>query len=102
MQPPLPPPLEKSHPLLKVEVLSRPPFLKTWFEAQPPLAEKGGGHYVNNYITCSCDNTNSMIGPCNNVLQEIKNAQGNQKIFDIGCPCHLVYLCAEREPSNFL
>ena len=37
-----PPPPEKSHPPLsqrpplKVEVLSSPPFLKIWLEAQPP------------------------------------------------------------------
>ena len=52
-----PPPPEKSHPLfpsnpsLKVEVLSSPPFLKIWLEAQTPpprqpLSERGGAHYV--------------------------------------------------------
>ena len=32
---------------LKVEVLSRPPFLNIWLEAQlpPPHAESGGAHY---------------------------------------------------------
>ena len=41
LQPPTPTP-KKSHPLfpsnppLNVEVLSSPPFLKTWLEAQPP------------------------------------------------------------------
>ena len=48
-------PPEKSHPLfpsnppLKAEVLSSPPFLKTWLEAQPPSPlQKGGGgaHYA--------------------------------------------------------
>ena len=47
--PPRPPPREKSHPPLsqqpplKVEVLSNPPFLKIWLEAQPPLQKKKGG-----------------------------------------------------------
>ena len=41
-------PLFPSNPSLKVEVLSRPPFLKIWLEVQPPLlpppAERGGGY----------------------------------------------------------
>ena len=43
-----PPPLEKvipvfpSNPLLKVEVLSNPPFLKIWLETQLPCREGGG------------------------------------------------------------
>ena len=43
------PPLEKviplfpSNPLLKVEVLSNPPFLKIWLETQLPCREGGGG-----------------------------------------------------------
>ena len=57
-----PPPPEKSHPPLsqrpplKVEVLSSPPFLKIWLEAQPPpppLDRKdGGAHYayMSNYF----------------------------------------------------
>ena len=33
------------NPPLKVEVLSRPPFLTIWLEAQPPPAESGSAHY---------------------------------------------------------
>ena len=53
----LKPPPEKLSPLsqqapLKIEILSRPPFLQIWLKAQTPCSRKGGGggeggaHYV--------------------------------------------------------
>ena len=39
----------------------------------------------NNWITYSSDNTNFMIGQRNSPLQKIRNAKGDQKIFDVGC-----------------
>ena len=52
-------------------------------------------------MTCSSDNTNSMQNGWeakkNSLLTKIKNAQQcGQSIFDIGCPCHLTHLCAEK------
>ena len=41
------PPLSQQPPL-KVEVLSSPPFLKIWLEAQPPPAERQGDAYYGN------------------------------------------------------
>ena len=43
-----------------------------------------------------------MIGQHNSLLQKIQNVQGDQKIFDVGCPCHLAHLFAgkgAKEPS---
>ena len=37
-----------------------------------------------------------MIGQRNSLLQKIRSAQGEQKIFDVGCPCHLAHLCAGK------
>ena len=39
-----------------------------------------------NYVTYSSDNTNSMIGQRNNLLQKIPSPQNDQKIFVVGCP----------------
>ena len=45
----------------------------------------------------STDKTNSMVGKKNSLLTKIKNAQQcGQTVFDIGCPCHLAYLFAEK------
>lgn len=49
-----------------------------------------------NCVTYSSDNTNSMVGARNSLLQKIKSSQGEQKIFDVGCPCHLAHLCAGK------
>ena len=38
-----------------------------------------------------------MIGKHNSLLQKIRSAQGGQKIFVVGCSCHLVHLCAEKQ-----
>ena len=38
-----------------------------------------------------------MIGQRNSLLQKIQSVQGEQKIFDVGCPCHLAHLCAGKE-----
>ena len=45
-----------------------------------------------NCVTYSSDNTNSMIGQRNSLLQKIENEQDDPKIFDFGCPCHLAHL----------
>ena len=45
-----------------------------------------------NCVTYSSDNTNSMIGQRNSLLQKIENEQDDRKIFDFGCPCHLAHL----------
>ena len=45
-----------------------------------------------NVVAYSFDNTNSIIGQRSSFLQEIRSAQGDQEIFDIGCLCHLAYL----------
>ena len=48
-------------------------------------------------MTYSSDNTNSMVGKKNSLLNKIKNNQQcGQSIFDVGCPCHLAHLCAEK------
>ena len=39
-------------------------------------------------VTFSSDNTNSMTGQRNSLLQKIRRAQGNQKIFDVGFSGH--------------
>ena len=49
-----------------------------------------------NCITYSSDNTNSMVGAHNSLLKKIKDSQGDQKVFDVGCPCHLAHLCAGK------
>ena len=36
-----------------------------------------------------------MIGAHNSLLKERKDSQG-QKVFDVGCPCHLAYLYARK------
>ena len=41
-----------------------------------------------------------MIGQRNSLLQKIQSVQGEQKIFDVGCPCHLAHLCAGKEPKE--
>ena len=46
----------------------------------------------NNCVTYSSDNTNSMIGQRNSLLQKIQNEQDDRKTFDFGCPCHLAHL----------
>ena len=48
-------------------------------------------------MTYSSDNTNSMVGKKNSLLNKIKNNQQcGQSIFGVGCPCHLAHLCAEK------
>ena len=48
-------------------------------------------------MTYSSDNTNSMVGKKNSLLNKIKNNQQcGQSIFDVGCPCHLAHLSAEK------
>ena len=49
-----------------------------------------------NCVTYSSDDTNSMISQRNNLLQKIWSAQGDQKIFKLGCPWHLADLRAEK------
>ena len=48
-------------------------------------------------ITYCSDNTSSMVGKKNSLLTKIKSAQQcGQGIVDVGCTCHLTYLCAEK------
>ena len=49
-----------------------------------------------NCVTYSSDNRNPMIGQLNSLFQNIQIAQGGQKIFDVGCPCHLAHVCAAK------
>ena len=49
-----------------------------------------------NCVTYSSDNTNSMIGQRNSLLQEIQGVEGDQIIFAVGCLCHLGHLCAGK------
>ena len=49
-----------------------------------------------NCVTCSSDNTNSMIGQRNSLLQKIRSEQGDHKIFDVICPSHLAHFCAGK------
>ena len=51
-------------------------------------------------VTYFSDNTNSMIGQRNSLLQKIRSVQGDQKTFDISCPCHLAHLCAGKEAKE--
>ena len=37
-----------------------------------------------------------MIGQRNSLLQKIQSTQGDQKIFYVPCPWHLVHLCAGK------
>ena len=48
--------------------------------------------------TYSSDNNSSMIGKNKSLLNLIKDAQSElpQKIFDVGCPCHLAHLYAQK------
>ena len=55
---------------------------------------KLSGDYCKTY---SSDETNSMVGKKNSLWTKIKNArQCGQVIFDVGSPCHLTHLCAEK------
>ena len=48
-------------------------------------------------MTYSSDNTTSMVEKSNSLLTKIKNAkQFGQCIFNVGCPCYLAHLCAEK------
>ena len=49
-----------------------------------------------NCVTCSSDNTNSMIGQRNSLIQKIRSEQGDHKIFDVICPSHLAHFCAGK------
>ena len=45
---------------------------------------------------------NSFIGQRNSIIQKTQTAQGDQKIFDIGCPCHLAQLRARKGARELL
>ena len=48
-------------------------------------------------MTYSSSNTSSMVWEKNSLLTKIKNPQQcGQSKFDVGCPCHLAHLCAEK------
>ena len=46
--------------------------------------------------TYSSDNTSSMVGKNKSLLKMIKDSQQIQKVFDVGCPCHLAHLSAQK------
>ena len=37
-----------------------------------------------------------MAGAHNSLLKKIRDSQGDQKVFDVGCPCHVAHLCAGK------
>ena len=47
-------------------------------------------------VTYSSDNINSMIKKRNSLLQKIRGKRGDEKIFDVGCFCHLAHLYAGK------
>ena len=49
-----------------------------------------------NCVTYSSDNTNSLIGQRNSLLQKIRDVEGEQKIFAAGCLCHLAHFRAGK------
>ena len=53
-----------------------------------------------NCVTYSSDNANPMIGQGNSLLQKIRGVEGDQKIFDLGCPFHLAHLCAGKRDNK--
>ena len=55
-----------------------------------------------NCVKYSSDNTNSMIGQRNSLLQKIRSAQGDQKIFDVVCPLSCsTFVCWKRSQKTF-
>ena len=52
-------------------------------------------------VTYSSDNTNSMARRKNSLLKKIKDSQAEQKVFDVGCPCHLAHICAGKGARQF-
>ena len=46
--------------------------------------------------TYSSDNRNSLIEQRYSLLQKIPGVEGDQKIFPVGCPCHLAHFCAGK------
>ena len=53
-----------------------------------------------NCVNYSFDTTNPMIGKRSSLLQNIRIAQGGQKIFDVGCACHLAHLCTGKRSKE--
>ena len=49
-----------------------------------------------NCMTYSSENINLMTWTCNIVLQKIRSAKDDQKIFGVGCSYHLAHLCAGK------
>ena len=58
---------------------------------------------IGNMLYIFSDNTNFMIGKNESLLKLIKDAQSElpQKVFDVGCPCHLAHLCAQKGANAF-
>ena len=54
------------------------------------------------WVTYSSDNTSSMTGQDNNLLQKIRIAEDDQKTFDVGYPCHLAYLSTGKGNKELL
>ena len=62
----------------------------------------------NNGITYLSDNTNSMTAQRNKksektiLIQKIRSPRGDQKIFDVGCPCNLAHLWLGKGAKIYL
>ena len=42
-----------------------------------------------------------MVGRQNSLLKKIKDSQAEQKVFDVGCPCHLAHICVGKGARQF-
>ena len=70
---------------------------QTMFETCKGLLNKPSLLWENCCIHSS-DSTSSMVGKNKSLLKLIKDAQSEtpQKIYDVGCPCQLAHLCAQK------
>ena len=78
-------PLFPSNPTLKVEVLSSPPLIKIWLEAQspPPCRKRGGGggmevgaHYDDIKIGDECFNIKINAATCRTYTHAVQLVKG--------------------------
>lgn len=51
-------------------------------------------------VTCSSDNTNSMVRCGNSLLKKSKDSQAEHKVFDVTCQCHLAQFVLEKEEGQ--
>ena len=43
-----------------------------------------------------------MVGKNRSLLAFIKSVQPTQKVYDVGCPCRLAHLCAQKGTKKLL